>query len=198
MSKKQLRIIGLAGTNGSGKDTVGKLLSKQHNYLFVSVTDLLRAELKRRKLDVSRENLRTLSAEWRLKQGLGVLVDMALSTYKAAAHNYAGLVIGSLRNSGEVDRVHDLGGTVVWVDAQPRIRYNRIQRNAALRGRADEDNKSYDQFLAEEATEMHRPIGADSTVLNMLDVKKASDVFLENNRDDVGSLKNTLDKALGL
>jgi broad-specificity NMP kinase len=35
-------IIGLSGTNGAGKDAAGHTLALKHNYLFVSVTDLLR------------------------------------------------------------------------------------------------------------------------------------------------------------
>ena len=59
------KIIGLSGTNGSGKDTVGEMLAAQHGYLFVSVSDLLREEARRRNLPVTREVLRTISAEWR-------------------------------------------------------------------------------------------------------------------------------------
>jgi len=39
--KDGLKIIGLAGTNGSGKDTVGHILADKHGYLFVSVVELL-------------------------------------------------------------------------------------------------------------------------------------------------------------
>src|ERR1017187_2536552 len=105
---KQLQIIGLAGTNGSGKDTVGYLLSEYHNYLFVSVTDLLRDELKKRDEPITRENLRSVSAQWRREQGLGVLIDMAVARYEAVKDQYSGVVIGSLRNPGEADRVHAL------------------------------------------------------------------------------------------
>jgi cytidylate kinase len=198
MNKKQLQIIGLAGTNGSGKDSAGQLLSTYHNYLFVSVTDLLRAELKIRGLPITRENMRSLSAEWRHKHGLGVLVDRALSQYKAESDRYVGVVVASLRNSGEVDRVHALGGVVLWIDADPDVRYERIQTNAATRGRAGEDKKTYEQFLDEEASEMNRPAGAHDTMLNMADVKKQSDIYIENNKQDISSLRHTIEKALGL
>ena len=51
------------------------MLAHHHNYMFISVTDLLRNEARRRGLPVVRENLRTISAEWRRELGLGVLVD---------------------------------------------------------------------------------------------------------------------------
>jgi cytidylate kinase len=195
---KQLQIIGLAGTNGSGKDSVGQLLSKYHKYLFVSVTELLRTELKVRDLPVTRENLRMVSAEWRQEHGSGVLIDMALSSYQAVKDQYAGIAIASLRHAGEADRVHALGGLVIWVDADPRIRYDRVQVNAAVRGRAGEDNKTYEQFQAEEAIEMGGTVASDNTAINMLAVKELSDVKIDNSEQDVAHLRSNIEKALSL
>lgn len=191
-------IIGLAGTNGSGKDTVGQLLSTYHNYLFVSVTDLLRVELKRRHIPITRENMRKLSAEWRHNYGAGVLIDRAVEEYHSLQDQYEGVAIASLRNPGEVDSVHSLGGIVLWVDADPKIRYKRVQKNADARGRAGEDDKSYEQFLAEEMIEMNPPTGSDSTALNMSAVKELSDVQIDNNQQEQVNLRRTVEKALNL
>jgi len=182
------RIIGLAGTNGSGKDTVGQILADKHNYLFVSVTELLRAEAERRGLPVERENLRMISAEWRRESGLGVLIDKAVAEFEPVKAKYSGLVMASLRNPGEADRVHELGGTMVWVDADPRIRYDRIQANAAARGRAKEDAKTFEQFQAEEAAEMNKPADGDAASLNMSGVKSRCDAFINNDSSDMASL----------
>src|SRR5882724_2080634 len=114
---KDVQIIGLAGTNGSGKDTVGHILAETHGYLFLSVTELLRAEAKRRGQPVEREVLRTISAEWRRESGLGVLVDKVVAEYEKVKDQYRGVAMASLRNPGEADRIHELGGTMVWVDA---------------------------------------------------------------------------------
>lgn len=178
-----MKIIGLSGTNGSGKDTVGHMLVDRHNFLFVSLTDMLRHEAKKRNLSLERENLRMISAEWRRKSGLGVLIDKGVEYFNERGEGYAGLVMASLRNPGEADRVHDLGGTVVWVDADPRVRYDRIQAHKAERNRAEEDNRTYEEFLADEAAEM-TPSG-DAATLNMAAVKERSDVFIENSGTNI-------------
>ena len=192
----KLRIIGLAGTNGSGKDTVGQILADEHGYLFISVTELLRAEALRRNLPVERENLRMISAEWRRQSGLGVLVDKAVAEYEKAVASYKGLVMASLRNPGEADRVHELGGTVVWVDADPRVRYDRIQANAAVRGREGEDNKTFEQFLADEAAEMNQ--SGDEATLNMSAVKSRCDLTLINDANNIDSFSVLIKKKLNL
>ncbi|MGH7240389.1 MAG: AAA family ATPase [Candidatus Saccharimonadales bacterium] len=75
----QTKIIGIAGTNGAGKDTVGKILTDDYHFLFVSVTDLLRAELRRQGKEVIRQNTSALSAEWRRELGLAVLIDKVIA-----------------------------------------------------------------------------------------------------------------------
>ena len=187
-----LKIIGLSGTNGSGKDTVGHILAEKHGYLFISVTDLLRSEAARRNQPVEREVLREISAEWRRELGLGVLVDKAVAEFEALKASYKGVVMASLRNPGEADRIHEMSGTVIWVDADPQTRYDRIQKNAILRNRAEEDNKTFEQFLAEEEAEMHTPKGGDAANLNSAGVKAVADVFIDNNGSDTSSLETAI------
>lgn len=193
-----MHIIGLAGTNGSGKDTVGQILADHHSYLFISVTDLLRAEAVRRGQPIEREVLRTISTEWRRQSGLGVLVDKAVAEFEKSGGNYKGLAIASLRNPGEADRVQELGGQVVWVDADPRVRYDRIQANAATRGRAEEDTKTFEQFQAEEAAEMNTPADGDDANLNMSAVKSLCDIFLSNDTDNPETLRILIEKKIDL
>ncbi len=192
----KLQVIGLAGTNGAGKDTAGHVLADHHKYLFVSVTDLLRKEAELRKLPIEREVLRTISAEWRRELGLGVLVDKAVAEYQTLKDKYAGVVIASIRNPGEADRIHALGGTMIWVDANPRVRYDRVQAARSERDRAGEDNKTFEQFQSEEAAEMNT--SGDSATLNMAAVKERCDIFSNNDNGDLDMFRKDLEQALGL
>lgn len=185
-------IIGLAGTNGSGKDSVGHLLAEKYGYMFISVTDLLRAEAVKRGLPVEREHLRTISAEWRREGGLGVLVDKAIATYDIDKEQYKGVVMASMRNPGEADRIHELDGVMVWTDADPKVRYDRI----FSRQRTAEDNKTFEQFLQEEADEMNRDPN-DKTALSGLEVKEKSDIFIENN-GTIEAFESSVKSSLGL
>lgn len=180
-----MKIIGLSGTNGSGKDTVGQILQDEYGYLFVSVTDILRDELNKQNKPTERENMRELGDKWRREIGLSVLVDKAVEIFNAKKEAYEGLVVSSIRNVGEVEHIHELGGTVIWVDADPKIRYQRL----VARRRSD-DEKTFEQFLSEEQDEMHAY--GDEAGLAMGEVKKLCDVFVENNFSSIEPFKEKI------
>jgi dephospho-CoA kinase len=184
-----IKIIGISGTNGSGKDSLGQLLAKHHGWFFISVTDILRDELRHRNEPIERENLRRLSADWHKKYGAGVLSDMAVKEYEKVKGQYKGLVFSSIRRPGEADRVHELGGKVVWMDADPKVRYERISG----RGRSAEDKKSFKEFLADEHTEM---FGGHGHTLNMSQVKERADIFIQNNSNNIKKFQAVAEKAL--
>ncbi len=179
-----MRLIGLSGTNGSGKDTVGQIFAEEHGFLFVSVTDMLREEARARKLDTSRDVLRTISAEWRREHGLGVLVDKSVAYYEQLGGDakYTGLVIASLRNPGENDRVHELDGKVIWIDADPRVRFDRLKG----RMRAD-DPQTFEEFVAHEQAEMQH--AGDEATLSMSEVKAKADKTFYNDVNNESLLK---------
>jgi len=191
MSVLNFKIIGIAGTNGSGKDSVGEMLADRHGWLFVSVSEFLRDEARKRGLPIEREVLRTISAEWRREFGVGVLADKAVELFKHSGGKYKGLAVAPMRNPGEAQRVKDLDGKLIWVDADPQVRYKRIYS----RQRSAEDKKTFEQFLAEEQAEMNHY--GDEATLNMSGVKAKADIYLENN-GSIEQFQAAVEKALGL
>lgn len=186
-----MKLIGISGTNGSGKDTLAEILQKDFGFRFISVSDMLRAELKKRGVPIEREHLRELSHEWRVKYGLGYLIDKAVEEFEPQKVKFRGLVISSLRNHGEADRLHELGGQVLWLDAEPHRRYDRIM----TRNRSREDDKTFEQFMAEEQAEMQ---GADQAALDLAAVKDMADLFLKNDFSSLNELKSAASRTLGL
>lgn len=186
-----MKLIGIAGTDGSGKDSLGEYLRDEHGWVFISATDSLRAEARRRGDRLGRDTLRLISAEWRREHGLGVLVDRAVETYrKDSDTNAKGLVIASLRNPGEADRIHELGGKVVWVDADQRVRYNRIH----ARNRGSEDHVTFEEFQVEEKAQSQ--YSGDEATLNLNAVKAKADVRIDNSGEDIQLFQKQAQKTL--
>lgn len=190
-----MKIIGIGGTNGAGKDTIAIMLAERHNYLFVSATDIFVEELNKRGWPIDRTHKSRLSAEWRREYGMAVVVDKAIEFAQAHIENHAGVVVASLRHPSEADHVHDQGGLVVWADADPKVRYSRIQRNLHERAKTHaEQGKTFEEFLADEEREMH-PEGDEAT-LNMAGVKEKADITLFNNDNDIPAFQNQAEAAL--
>jgi dephospho-CoA kinase len=185
-----MKIIGICGTNGSGKDTIAQMLAERHGWLMVQYSDFLRVEARKRGLPIERRHLSFISAEWRATHGYSVLTEKSVDLFNKSKDKYKGLVVLSMRHPGEAKKVKELGGVVVWVDADPKIRYKRVTG----RGRSTEDIKKYEHFLAEEEAEMHHS-GHESTV-SMAKVKDMADIFLENNGDDLEAFKDQAEKVL--
>lgn len=171
-------IVGIAGTNGAGKDVLGLLLAELENYHFVSASDLLRDELRRTGVPLERANLAALSQRWRQESGdEGILTVKAMDQYEQERDTYDGLAIVSLRHPEEAQRIKEHGGVIVWVDADQRHRYERLQ--AGSRGRA-EDHLSFEEFQAAEYREMHPDPAAEPGALNMKGVHDLADITIEN------------------
>jgi dephospho-CoA kinase len=192
------KLIGIAGTNGSGKDTLGHILVQNYGYMFISVTELLRQECRERHMIVDRHNLSKISTEWRRKYGLSILIDKAIAEFQGIGKDeYIGLAISSLRHPGEANAIHKLGGIVIWLDADPRVRYQRIQTNSMHRShRADEDNKTYEQFIAAEEAEMYND--GDEAALNMSAVKERADILIDNSFEDTKQFSKHIKSILKL
>lgn len=188
-----MKIIGISGTNGSGKDSLSEYLCDEFGWLFVSASgDLIIPELKKRGLPLERKHMADLSTEWRRQHGMGAVIDKAVEKYEQLGGDlkFKGLVISSLRHPGEAKRVHELGGRVVWTDADPKVRYQRVYN----RGQGAKDQKTFEQFVAEERAEMAH--AGDHTTLNMSAVKGLADIVIVNDSNDFAVFQAKAKEAL--
>ncbi len=170
----KINIIGISGTNGSGKDTAAHILSRRLNYQFVSFGDILRQTLIEQKIEPIRRNTRKLSSSLEHQFGSGVLVDMALNKFKPSS--YDGLIVASVRNEGEAQRIKDLDGKIIWMDADISVRYGRIHNNV-FRKRND-DNLSFDEFKKQEDEEL--TITPTNDNMNLMAVQPFCEIKIYN------------------
>lgn len=185
-------IVGIAGTNGSGKDTLGSLLHTRKGYDTVSLSDILRAELDRLGKEHSRENLSGLSRQIREAEGDGAMATRAIATWHTSG-NGKGLCITSLRTPGEAEAIQASGGMIIWVDADDVRRYERVVSGA--RGRVT-DLISFEDFMEQQHREMVPTEKGGG--LNMAAVRDIADVFIENNYDTLEEYEAFLGKHFEL
>lgn len=192
MKRLKYKIIGISGSNGSGKDTISLILSELLNYKFISVSQFLRQELLNSGQDFKRENTRKLSNELETKFGKDYLVNKAVDEFNKInqSEKYDGLIISSIRNTNEASRIKSLGGLMIWVDADPKIRYERV-KHSLDRNRSSNDDISYQEFIKQENEEM--VMTENNKNLNSAQVKIICDMVFVNN-DSIEKLEQSLTK----
>lgn len=137
------RIIGLTGTNGSGKSEVAAYF-KARGYTYLSLSDILREELRLQGLDITRDNLIRAGNDLRETQGPDILARRTMA--KVAGPT----VIDSIRNSHEVDFFRKQKDFFfIAVDAPLELRHQRV----TARGR-DESASTLEEFRKKEEEEM--------------------------------------------
>ncbi len=141
-------LIGITGTDGSGKGSVVSYLIAKLGFVHYSSRDLIMLEVNKRGLSPTRANIRIVANIMRGEGGADVIVKNAL---KLIAENHVqNAVIESIRAIKEAETLKQAGGILLALDAPPEVRYKRI----ASRG-SSTDKVSYEDFLKQEELEMN-------------------------------------------
>ncbi len=151
-----MQIIGITGTSGARKGTVVEYLVNNLKFSHYSVGDYLIDEIKRRGLEVNRDNQREIANEIRTQKGPDFILQ---ELYKVAESKNENAIIESIRNPKEVDFIKSKGGTILAVTADQKIRFDRIK----LR-RSEKDNVTFEEFQKQEEKEFQN---SDSNAQNL-------------------------------
>ena len=137
------RLIGLTGTNGAGKGASAEFF-KSRGYACVSLSDVLRGELRRAGIPETRDALIAKGNDLRRTFGPDVLARRTLAGIAGPT------VIDSIRNSAEVAALREQPGFLLLAfDAPAALRFERCAR----RGR-DESAATLEAFIRKEEEEM--------------------------------------------
>lgn len=178
-------IIGITGTDGAGKGTVVEYLVREKGFTHYSARTLIVAEIEKRGLTVDRNQMRLTGNELRATLGDDVIVQKAFERIRAEGVEHA--VIESIRALAEANTLKAEGAFLLAVDADPKVRYQRVQGR-----RSASDQVSYEQFLAHEELEKndHDPHGMQKAA-----VMEMADYTIMNNRG-FGELKKGIESFL--
>lgn len=164
-------IIGITGTNGSGKGAVVNYL-RSKGFVYYSVRGVLEQMLTVNGISPDRSALRMRANELRKTNGSDYLIKNIL--IKIDENAETAVAIESVRTTGEVECLKKKGGILIAIDADRKIRYERI------RGRGTATDKiDFDTFVNEEEREWHGAEGAYD--MNLMEVMKMADHSIQNN-----------------
>jgi len=143
-------ILGITGTDGSGKGTVVDYLVLHKGFTHYSARQIWIDILNERGIEVTRPNLRLTGNEMRATHGDDFLITYYLK--KITEDGTENAIIESIRALKEAETLKANGGILIAVDADPKIRYERVQAR-----RSESDKVTFEQFVAHEAMELNDP-----------------------------------------
>ncbi|HVV15174.1 MAG TPA: AAA family ATPase [Candidatus Paceibacterota bacterium] len=163
-------IIGITGSFGAGKGVVVDYLSKTRGFKHYSASGFIKEEIVRRGLPVDRDSMILIGNAIRAEYGPAYIIE---TLYKRAEEAGGDAVIEALRAVAEAKKIKELGGLVIGVDADSKLRYER-----AFARKSEKDNVPYDKWLEQERIENN---ATDPTRQNISGALKESDVIVTNN-----------------
>lgn len=174
-------IFGLTGRNGAGKGEAAEFL-KSKGFYYYSLSDVVRDEVRRRGLEMTRENLLVTGRDLRARFGTGFLAQEILDRLEPDK-NY---VIDSFRHPDEVAVFRALPDfRLLAVEADLEVRFERLRRRER-----ENDPRSLDEFERLEERESGGSVeGQDLPATEALaDVRVTNNTDLEHFREVLASL----------
>jgi len=185
------KIIGLAGTIGSGKELIKEHLTKKYNCYYVSLSSVIRAEFEKRKSSFTRKTLQDQGNDLRKRYGNFILAKLAIS-YMSRDKQI--IIVDGIRNPGEVEYLKKEFGRnfyLIGMDADQKFRFERIQKRAR-----PTDPKTMEEFV--EIDQRDQGIGEPAYGQQTKSCLQMADFIVDNNGsiEDVESKLNDIDKQI--
>lgn len=178
-------IIGITGTLGAGKGTIVDYLVKKKGFRHFSVRSYLLDVIRKRKLSENRDSMVLVANELRENNSPSFIVD---ELFKQALRTGDNAIIESIRTPGEIESLRNKGDFYLFaVDADPRIRYERI-----ILRKSETDRINYETFLENEAREM---TSDDPNKQNLKRCIEMADFQFDNN-GNVEDLFHSVDQTI--
>lgn len=201
MTTSSRKIIGVSGSDRSGKDTVAEMLM-DNGYFGYSFGDAVRDHARNRHANdpnpISVVNLTETSNWLRSEHGADVILKEALKAYDqaiASGEDYKGVVLYSVRAPIEVDFILEQGGELVWVEATDEVRLKRRLANI----RPGEATVTMDEMLTNEALQQDPQPGIPEEIqMNLKYVKAHATKVIENNGNDLAAFEKKVKQILDL
>jgi dephospho-CoA kinase len=162
-------IIGITGTNGSGKGTLVEYLI-QKGFQHYSAREFITEEVTKRGLLLDRNSLRSVANDLRMQNGSAYVIE---SLFKKALVLGGDSAIESIRALGEAQFLKSQGALLIAIDADRALRYARITE----RGSAT-DKVAYATWVEQEEREWHNENAHD---MNVRAVMAMADFTIQNN-----------------
>ncbi len=184
-------IIGVVGKIAAGKTTIAKFL-EEFGFCRISCSDplidLLTHKIEEyswvpelpKKSKPSRERLIEYGKYLKDRYGEDILIRLTLDKKRHCRD----VVIDGVRSNGEIEAIKKRGGLIIYVDAKPELRYERLLKRKASK---DREIKSFEDFIAMD--------NAEERLYQTSTLKNLANIIIENN-GTLDELRKAVEKII--
>jgi len=177
----EMKVIGIVGLIGAGKDTAAKYIETKYGYKPISYSELVHEKVKEENLEPTRENLQMIAKKYRERYGFDYFARLAVE--KALSSGEEKIILKELRRKEDVEFPKSVFKNfyVIEIYANKKIRFERL-----LKRKSQKDPKTWEEFLMQEENEKK---------LGFHEALKYADFRVENN-GSLEELFSNLDKVM--
>ncbi len=179
-----MRVIGVAGQNGSGKDEVINHLNSRYHVPSLSTGDIVREIASREGLEPTRTNLQDISERYFHEFGEGHFIRLIADRIRKNGWEIAGITgIRSPEDIAELKNAFEKDFVLIYVNVRdPYVRYTRSRKRGEER-----DPDSYERFIRQDK--------AEEELFHIKDAALLADYSL-NNDGPLDDLHRALDNLI--
>lgn len=187
-------IVGVVGKIAAGKTTVAKFFEEK-GFCRVSCSDPLIDLLTHNLNDYSwlpeipekseptRDKLIEYGKHLKETYGEDILIRLAIDKRRHCEN----IVIDGVRSKGEIEAIKKRGGVMIYIEARPKIRYERLKKRNAGK---DKVIKSFEDFL--DADKAEEELYHTSMLKDLADFLIVNEGSLEDLKNRVNTIINSL------
>ncbi len=183
-----MKVIGLSGTIGSGKQEVNEIIKEKTHCYYVTISDVLKSELEKKKKKTDRKTLQDTGNEMRKQYGNHILAMLAV---EYLPRDKDVIIVDGIRNPVEGDYLKKkFGKSFLWlgVDAPKKVRFQRASER-----QQHNDPRNFKEFL--EIDKRDQGVGEPEYGQHTEWCIKSCDVVIKNN-GTLKELKKKVDEVL--
>jgi dephospho-CoA kinase len=184
-----MKVVGVIGLNGSGKDEVVKYLNQRYGVPLISVGDIVREIAAKESIEPTRGNLDEITSRYFKQHGEGYFLKQVVQKIRENKWKTAG--ISGVRSPQDVSILKDAFKTdfiLIYVHiSDSRVRYERMRRRGSKR-----DELSYEDFLKQD--KISDAIFHIQEAIRMADFSLANDGTLDDLHREI--IKLVIEKGL--
>ena len=178
-----MKIIGITGLIGSGKDAVSQYLAEKYGYETIGMGDIVRDISKQMGRTSGRDDLQKTQKEIVEKYGWEYFAENVVK--KILKKGWDKVVINGIRRPQDAivpKRYFGKDIVILLIDAPPKVRYERLKQR-----KRESDPETFEEFMRQEKNEIK--------LFNIEETLKYYDYKIEN-KGDVEKLRKTLDEFM--